>query len=167
MKPNHHTDNEFMEMNGKYIVAEGYESLFDFDEVNQIELDALWIAAQFLSKIQEVMSQQKMTRKELATKIGTSASWLTQVFRGDKLPSLETIVKLQRALNIEFDISLKDGSVPVYYAEEEENEAPIVPQTPFQSIWKDPNWSKADYENFDNNLNGVSSKPKITECSAA
>ena len=45
-----------------------------------------------------------MTRKELAQKIGTSASFLTQLYRGSKLLNLTTIAKLEKALGITFTI---------------------------------------------------------------
>jgi transcriptional regulator with XRE-family HTH domain len=108
-----------MKLTENYIVAKDFERLFDFSEKDQLSLDALWIAAQFLSKVQDEMDIQQMTRKELATRIGTSASWLTQLFRGDKLPNLETIAQLQKALKIEFEIKQKTEIVSVTYQKEE------------------------------------------------
>ncbi len=96
-----------MTFNEKYIVAEDYLPLFNFAENDQRELDALWLAAQFLSPIQAKIEAQGISRKELAAQIGTSTGWLTQVFRGDKIPSFELIVKLQKALNLEFEVRLK------------------------------------------------------------
>jgi ribosome-binding protein aMBF1 (putative translation factor) len=93
-----------MKFTEKYIVNKGFENLFDFSEKDQIHLDSLWIAAQFLSKVQDEMAIQQITRKELAIRIGTSLSWLIQLFRGDKLPDLETISKLQQTLKIEFEV---------------------------------------------------------------
>jgi transcriptional regulator with XRE-family HTH domain len=116
-----------------YTVAKGFESLFDFSEKGQNELDTLWIAAQFLSIIKDEMIRQQITRKELALRIGTSASWLTQVFRGDKLPNLETITKLKNVLNIEFDIRQKDEVISVSYDDEETQDKfprPILPLRP-------------------------------------
>jgi transcriptional regulator with XRE-family HTH domain len=108
-----------MKLTENYIVAKDFERLFDFSEKDQLSLDALWIAAQFLGKVQDEMDIQQMTRKELATRIGTSASWLTQLFRGDKLPNLETIAQLQKALKIEFEIKQKTEIVSVTYQKEE------------------------------------------------
>jgi transcriptional regulator with XRE-family HTH domain len=42
--------------------------------------------------------------------IGTSASYLTQLFRGDRLLNFRTIAKIEAALNIEFKI--QEVSVP-------------------------------------------------------
>jgi len=96
-----------MTFNEKYSVAEDYQHLFEFSEDDQIELDALWLAAQFLSPIQAKIEAQGISRKELAAQIGTSTGWLTQVFRGDKIPNLELITKLQKALNLEFEVKKK------------------------------------------------------------
>lgn len=140
-----------MKFNEKYVVAEGYEHLFDFAEDDQIELDALWMAAQFLSTIQNEMETQGINRKELAAKIGTSASWLTQLFRGDKIPNFETIVKLQNALNIEFDIKPKNEVVSVSYQEQEPKPVKTLSKhQPFQSLWKDLSYrGEIDYEQGD------------------
>lgn len=111
-----------MKFTENYTVAKDFESLFEFSEKDQIGVDARWIAAQFLSKVQDEMTLQQMTRRELANRIGTSASWLTQLFRGDKLPNLETIAQMQKALNIEFEIKQKNENASVSYQDEETEE---------------------------------------------
>lgn len=96
-----------MTFNEKYSVAENYQHLFEFSENDQIELDALWLAAQFLSPIQAKIEAHGISRKELAAQIGTSTGWLMQVLRGDKIPSFELIAKLQKALNLAFEVKLE------------------------------------------------------------
>lgn len=76
------------------------------DEERQ-EADAQLLTAKFLSCIQEITDQRNIKRKELAALIGTSPSYLTQVFRGNKPINLLTLVKIQRALRIEFEVSVK------------------------------------------------------------
>ncbi|NCW88573.1 MAG: XRE family transcriptional regulator, partial [Chitinophagia bacterium] len=46
--------------------------------------------------------KKKITRKLLAQLIGTSPSYLTQVFRGDKPLNFMTLAKIQKALNVSF-----------------------------------------------------------------
>lgn len=155
-----------MKLTENFTVAKGFESLFDFSEKDQKELDALWLAAQFLSIIQDEITLQQITRKELALRIGTSASWLTQVFRGDKLPNLETIIQLQKALNIEFEIRQKNEVLPVSYQENEIEDK-------FKKIVKiKPIWLKGmmlediDYDELNNELdrsNGKGKKSKYQE----
>jgi transcriptional regulator with XRE-family HTH domain len=38
--------------------------------------------------------------------IGTTPSYVTQLFRGNKIINLETIARMQLALNVEFEIKL-------------------------------------------------------------
>lgn len=85
-----------------------FKTLFSFDnEQDQLELEAKLIMAKFLENIQGVATQKGLKKKDLAQKIGTSASYITQLYRGNKLLNLMTLAKLQRALDIEFDISIK------------------------------------------------------------
>lgn len=68
------------------------------------------LMASYLSEIERIQKKRdhQMTRKELATRIGTSASYLTQVFRGDKPLNFRTLAKIQEALNIRFLITVFD-----------------------------------------------------------
>lgn len=141
-----------MKRTENYTVAKGFESLFDFSEKDQKELDALWLAAQFLSIIQDEITLQQITRRELALRIGTSASWLTQVFRGDKLPNLETITQLQKALNIEFEVRQKNEVLPVSY-EENEIEDKFKKIVKFKPAWfKGMMLENIDYDEINNEL---------------
>ena len=149
-----------MKLTENFTVAKGFESLFDFSEKDQKELDALWLAAQFLSIIQDEITLQQITRKELALRIGTSASWLTQVFRGDKLPNLETITQLQKALNIEFEIRQKNEVLPVSY-QENEIEDKFKKIVKFKPVWlKEMMLENIDYDELSNELDRSSSRGK-------
>ena len=156
-----------MKFNEKYVVAKGYEHLFDFAESDQIELDALWMAAQFLSAIQEEMILQGINRKELAAKIGTSPSWLTQLFRGDKIPNFETIAKMQDVLNIEFEIKSKNETYSLSYQDQEpELVKALSKHQPFQSCWKSY-VNKVDYDQGDEVLDDSSLRKKDLSYTAA
>ena len=149
-----------MKLTENFTVAKGFESLFDFSEKDQKELDALWLAAQFLSIIQDEITLQQITRKELALRIGTSASWLTQVFRGDKLPNLETITQLQKALNIEFEIRQKNEVLPVSY-QENEIEDKFKKIVKFKPVWlKEMMLENIDYDELSNKLDRSNSRGK-------
>jgi len=71
---------------------------------DKAELEAKMLMAKFLSLIQEEADRRQLKRKELAEMIGTSASYLTQLFRGHKLMNLKTAAKLQMALDLNFEI---------------------------------------------------------------
>ena len=152
-----------MKLPENFTVAKGFESLFDFSEKDQKELDALWLAAQFLSIIQDEITLQQITRRELALRIGTSASWLTQVFRGDKLPNLETITQLQKALNIEFEVRQKNEVLPVSY-EENEIEDKFKKIVKFKPAWfKGMMLENIDYDEVNNELDKSISKGKSSK----
>ena len=64
--------------------------------------------ARFLSEVEKKYKEKGWRRKDLAKKIGTSPSYMTQLFRGTKLINLEMIAKMQDALNIKFNIQSVD-----------------------------------------------------------
>lgn len=89
-------------------IETAFKTILSFDnEQDQLEIEAKIIMAKFLENIQEVAAQKGLKKKDLAQKIGTSASYITQLYRGHKLLNLMTLAKLQRALDIEFEISIK------------------------------------------------------------
>ncbi len=71
-------------------------------EAEKLEVDSLLLMSGFLSEIEAAMVKKKITRKLLAQLIGTSPSYLTQVFRGDKPLNFMTLAKMQKALNVGF-----------------------------------------------------------------
>jgi ribosome-binding protein aMBF1 (putative translation factor) len=63
--------------------------------------------ASFLSVIEIVQEEKGISRKELASMIKISPSYLTQVFRGDKPLNFITLAKIQKALGIRFRVGVK------------------------------------------------------------
>lgn len=102
-------------------IETAFKTILSFDnEQDQLELEAKIIMAKFLEKIQEIAAQKGLKKKDLAQKIGTSASYITQLYRGHKLLNLMTLAKFQSALDIEFDIVIK-GSEQIKNPVNEEN----------------------------------------------
>ena len=102
-------------------IETAFKTILSFDnEQDQLELEAKIIMAKFLEKIQEIAAQKGLKKKDLAQKIGTSASYITQLYRGNKLLNLMTLAKFQSALDIEFDIAIK-GSEQIKNPVNEEN----------------------------------------------
>jgi ribosome-binding protein aMBF1 (putative translation factor) len=90
-------------------IKKAFENLFDsITPEEQIEHDAQLLAFSFLSIINKEMEEKKMTRKELAKKTGTSQAYITQLFRGNRTPNLNILAKIQKALEIEFNVTTKD-----------------------------------------------------------
>tara|TARA_R110000868_G_scaffold125511_8_gene331608 strand:+ start:11941 stop:12384 length:444 start_codon:yes stop_codon:yes gene_type:complete len=65
------------------------------------------LAMKFLGEIDEMMEEQGMKKKELAEKVGTSASYITQLFRGNRIPNHQIIIKMADALDIDFVVTTK------------------------------------------------------------
>lgn len=78
-------------------------------ESEKIDSDSFILMSSFLSVIEIVQEEKGITRKELASMIKTSPSYLTQVFRGDKPLNFITLAKIQRALGIRFSVGLKQA----------------------------------------------------------
>lgn len=81
------------------------ESLLSFENENEkLELEAELLHLKFVGVIEELMEQEGITKAELAERLSTSKSYITQLFTGDKLFNIKTLVKLQRALNFNFKV---------------------------------------------------------------
>lgn len=92
-------NNEIRELFNHYLVPK------DAEEIAQLE--AKMIMAQFLSEIETVLETRRIRKRELASMIGTSASFITQLFRGNKIINLVTIAKIKIALNLNCEIKVK------------------------------------------------------------
>ena len=91
-------------------IKKAFEKLFNtITPEEQIEHDAQLLAFSFLSIIDKEMEEKKMTRKELAEKTGTSQAYITQLFRGNRKPNLNILARIQKALEIEFNVTTKDA----------------------------------------------------------
>jgi len=89
-------------------IRKAFQDLLAFNSYEEeIEHEAHMIMFRFLSEIEILSEEREMTQKELAQKIGTSASYLTQLYRGNKLLNLMTIAKFEKALDITFEIKAK------------------------------------------------------------
>lgn len=76
---------------------------FKSDE-DELKHDAQMLMYRFLNETQRHQDIQGVNRKSLAQKVKTSASYLTQLFRGDKALNFLTLAKFQKSLNITFKI---------------------------------------------------------------
>jgi transcriptional regulator with XRE-family HTH domain len=69
-----------------------------------IDTKAYDLMGQYLTQIEQVLDQQSMTQKDLANKIGTSASYISQFFNFNKLINFKTLAKIELALDINFEL---------------------------------------------------------------
>ena len=86
-------------------IKDKFQSFFENRSKEQrIKHDEFMLMASFLSEIEKVQKVKNFKRNKLAELIGTSASYLTQVFRGDKPLNFNTLAKIQDALKIRFSV---------------------------------------------------------------
>ncbi len=87
-------------------LKEQFDNLLAFEnDQEQIEHDAHILAFQFLAIIDKKMEDLQMSKKELAQRIETSPSFVTQLFRGDRKPNWMILAKMQKELDLDFKIS--------------------------------------------------------------
>lgn len=84
----------------------GFDDIFRWAE----ERDEYWIEGAKIEFAEEVVRQlaaNRMARKELARRLGTSPAYITKVLRGSTNFTLESMVRLARALNCELRTHLQ------------------------------------------------------------
>jgi transcriptional regulator with XRE-family HTH domain len=95
-------------------------------EKEAIQGDAFMLMASYLSEIERLQHEQELNRGELAKKINVSSSYLTQVFRGNKPLNFETIAKINKALNIRFQVTAVPMQEAAFHAAVNQKTALIV-----------------------------------------
>ena len=73
---------------------------------DKVEHDSKILMFKFLSIVEQEMEIRNMTKKDLAHKLNTSPSYITQLFRGTKTINLLKLAQLQNLFDIEFEIKL-------------------------------------------------------------
>lgn len=87
-----------------------FESLFTFKTQDEkLEHRAQMISYRILSEIEKLCEERKIKKKDLAIMIGSSKSYITQLFRGIKQVNTSTMAKLEEGLGISFEIKAKSA----------------------------------------------------------
>jgi len=74
----------------------------------EVEFETSMLAMAFLSNIEKEAELKGIKRKELAEMVGTSASYITQIFRGNKTPNLKILTALGLAVGKKFYVQAVD-----------------------------------------------------------
>jgi len=61
-----------------------------------------WLVG-FGARLRAERQRQKLTRIALASKVGTKQDYIAQLERGDKSPSMDTLIRILTALNVSAD----------------------------------------------------------------
>ncbi len=91
-------------------IRSDFQKLFEKSPKEQVEHRAQMLSFIILSEVQKAIDRKGWTRKQLADEIGTSASYLTQLFRGDRLLNFKTVAKIEGALDIRFEFNAIESS---------------------------------------------------------
>ncbi len=90
--------------------------------------DYFWVERaklNFSIELNRVFKQRKMTQQELAVRMDTSSSYLTKVFRGDTNFTIETMVKLARAVDGELQIHIAPKQAKTRWFDVVESKQPL------------------------------------------
>lgn len=100
-----------MKFKEKYDVAPEFDSIFSFkSKKEEIEHEAKMIMFRFLSELEKINCDGPIKKKDLAQSLKTSASYITQLYQGDKIINLLTLAKIQDIYNVTFDIKARLNS---------------------------------------------------------
>lgn len=90
-----------------------YTSKFSASKNNFNEIKHLsqMLMYRFLSEIEKITDERKISRKDLAKEIDVSPSYLTQLYRGVKPLNMETLAKIELALDFRFEVKAVEKSL--------------------------------------------------------
>ena len=92
---------------------------------------------EFTEALSRAMASEKVSRAELARRIGASPAYITKVLRGNANFTLASMVKLSRALDHELRLSLAAAESKVHYRgliDSAPNPAPAWPSRPLRDV---------------------------------
>ena len=90
------------------VINPEYNNLFEFkNDKERLEHNAQMISYRILSEVEKVCNEKKIKKKDLANMIGTSKSYITQLFRGAKSVNTLVMAKFEEALDFSFNINIK------------------------------------------------------------
>ena len=94
-------------------VAQTQTKMSNYEKLKNAPVeDAELISLRFISELEKVMDKQGITRADLARMIGTSKSYLTQIWRGDKVVNMNFLSKCCTVLNFKFVITATPYTSP-------------------------------------------------------
>ena len=98
-----------MKYKDKYNISKDFEDLFSFrDEKDELDYEAHMLMFRFLSEVEKNNIESKTLRnRDLASKLGVSPSYITQLMRGDKLMNFTMLAKIQKVFDITFEIKAR------------------------------------------------------------
>jgi|GEM_PF-298491 len=88
-----------------------YADLFSYKtKEEKLEHNAQMISYRILSEVEKVCEEKKIKKKDLAEMVGTSRSYITQLFRGSKQVNTWIMAQFEDALDISFNIKIQSNN---------------------------------------------------------
>jgi transcriptional regulator with XRE-family HTH domain len=105
-----------MNLNTKDEIQKAFDDAFSsIDSKEVLQHDTKMLMYRILSEVERLSEEKDLNRKELASLIGTSASYITQLFRGNKVINLETVAKFQKVFDVNFEIKAIPNNASAAY----------------------------------------------------
>lgn len=83
-----------------------FADLFAFpDQKEKLNHHAQMISFRVLAQVEKVCEERGIKKSDLAAMVGTSKSYITQLFRGDKQVNMQLMAKFEIALGIKFEVA--------------------------------------------------------------
>lgn len=119
-------------------IKNAFDNLFSqLSDEDRLDNDAKLLMFRFLDIVERKCDSLGWNRKQLAERVGTSASYITQLYRGDKLLNMHTLAKLQKALDLKFQVSYTEA-----YEQTTKSYMPIMEE---KGMWVFHPFNKPDY----------------------
>lgn len=110
-----------------------WENLLRFkNDAERIEHEADMISLRIATELEMLLEEREMSKKEFAKSIGTSASYVTQILRGDKRINMVFLAKVLQKLNVTFDFGFKPISDVEYFVFKEVTNVQLLKEIPKQ-----------------------------------
>ena len=116
------------------------------------ERDSYWVEVAKLSFAVSLEARRKaagLNYSALAQKLGTSAAYITKIFRGDSNLTLESMVKLARATDSKLEVRVVEANVSVSQWERVFRQTPVkAAQTVTAAHYLQKTYAAANAEQF-------------------
>lgn len=94
-----------MKSDNQIVISPEFSDLFShISEKEELEHESKMIMFRFLSEFEKLFANNLPRKKDIAKSLNTSPSFITQLFRGDKLVNLLSLAKLQKAFGFQYEI---------------------------------------------------------------
>jgi hypothetical protein len=92
--------------NNREEILRRFEKLLAFEnDKEKLEFEASKIHLDFIVDLSGIMEEKGISKSMLAEQLGTSKSYISQLFSGDKLINLILLARIQRIFQINFNVS--------------------------------------------------------------